>query len=357
MALDDFVTGNNNTDTSNDTNKKVTKSTTDVEIECDEELYENTSIDKDLNAEYEETCFKECWRCGNRKVELAQLSQLGKLWWCENKKCKESIAHAVEESASSKDIAEEIDVSESHRIISKEDLNPRNMGLDDFTSGSSSSTTDDSSTTTEDEDTEDESTTTRSGGGDVDSLGDTDLSFYGTGDADVGVTPMKRKGAMSNFSTSRIMENVEAPIHIEEDHIKYHLPIFTTITSEKEYEQGKIYVLSHTADQPKASWNSKPVVCIGQIETQLGKMNKELAMFEAGSPSKKHVMERIETQLDQETSGSTDVRINVFGDMFNLRDLAQANTEFKEGKLINRDDVANRVLRPKDLKVTLENEE
>lgn len=229
------------------------------------------------------------------------------------------------------------------------------MGLDDFTSGNGSSTSSsssNSSSTTEETNEPDTSDDVQTR--EVDQA---EPEFYTSGDADIGISPMQRKGAMSSFSVADILRRVDSKIEIDRDQVKYYLPIFTIITGKEEYEQGKLYELSHTKDQPRASWHSKPVVCIGVIQTQLGKMNKELAMFEAGSPSKKRVMDRFDEQLDGQVTGETEVHVAIMGDMFNLRDLAQANEQFRAGELINRDDVKNKVLRPKGLRVALDKEE
>lgn len=189
------------------------------------------------------------------------------------------------------------------------------------------------------------------------SLGEVDMNFYGTGDGEPGTRPMERKGAMSNHSVSDLMESASDEISFYNDMVKLHLPIFTTITAGKVREQGERYILKHTKDKPKASWHNKVVACLGVVETRLGNMNKEVAMFNTGSVSKREVMEKLEVNLGEDINADTTIYINFLADAFMLRDLAQADQTFREGDLVNRDEVVSKVLNAKQLRVAVEQRE
>lgn len=231
------------------------------------------------------------------------------------------------------------------------------MGLDDFASGGTSDTDSETDSSSSDESTE----SSNAEGGISETITDPaeeqEMEFYGTGDADVSTRPMERKGAMSQHSVADLAQTVEDKLVIERDHIKFHLPIFTIFSRENEYSEGERYQLKHSKEPPRGSWNGKVVACLGVIETRLGSMNKEVAMFEAGSPSKKRVMEDLNERLGDDLSADTTIHINFFGDAFFLRDLAQANEQFREGELLGLDDIGSKVIRSKQLRVALDQRE
>jgi len=177
-----------------------------------------------------------------------------------------------------------------------------------------------------------------------------DMSFYGSGDADVGTRPMERKGAMSSLDSTELSSEVDGEIAFGEDRVKLHLPIFPIVTRDKEYEQGSLYRLSYPHDAQRPAWARKVVSCTGVVKTTLGEMNKELAMFMAGSVSKQEVMENFDSRLGQELTGETEVYVSYMADVFFLRDMAQADMEYRSGDLLDRDKIADKVIRPKQLR-------
>lgn len=228
------------------------------------------------------------------------------------------------------------------------------MGLDDFASGDSSDDDDEQSSSTSSSSTQSKTSNGGATGQITDPIEEKDMSFYGTGNADPGTRPMERKGAMSQHSVADLARTVEGELNIAEDHVKYHLPIFTIFSRDNEYSEGERYQLKHDKESPRGSWNGKVVACIGVVQTELGSMNKEVAMFEAGSPSKKRVMSTLNSNLGDDLTADTDIYINFFADAFFLRDLAQANEQFREGELIGLDDIGSKVVRPKQLRVALD---
>jgi len=230
------------------------------------------------------------------------------------------------------------------------------MGLDDFKSTSSSS----SSTNNQNEESDDDSDTSES---DInidlddesqnDSIdnpkpaNESDIDFYGTDGFTSTRRPMKRRGGLSDKSRQEVIKSINTKIKIDDDNIKYHLPIFTIITSEPIYESGERYQLFHTkSDTPRAFWHNRPVSCIGTVATELSKMNREIPMFETGSTDKETVIQRINEELSEPINGATKVFINFFGDMFVLRDLAQSNEEYRAGEMVNRQKTIEQALHP-----------
>lgn len=232
-----------------------------------------------------------------------------------------------------------------------------NMGLDDFTtddSSTDSSTSSSSDTQTEDKDPSDFDSPDQ----DISDIEpDSEMSFYGTGNADVGTQPMKRKGAMSNHTTSQLMRHAEGEIHSKRDDIKFHSPTFPVITVEDKYEQGTHYVLKYDGEANSTRWHNRVVTCISSTKTQLGEMNKEVIMMAVGSPSKSIAMERLNESLGDDLSGETTVYINFFGDTMFMRDLAQANMEYRKGERLNTDKIANRLFNRDMLMVGLNQQE
>ena len=354
MGLDDFKNDPSSElkDSSEDNDiSKYRDKNTDTDIDVQENNHPSNK--KDFTSEYKKSYIKECWMCGSKKYKIRSLKELHSVWFCSNEHCSHSIVKQFNDVSLDGKKVSNIEPEKAQNIIQSKQSDTQNMGLDEFTGGSSNSS---NNTSSDNKSSSNQQDTTRQRGAkdDLSELDSTDLTFYGSQNPDLGVTPMQRKGAMSNYSVSSILQRTNGVIEIDTDHVKYYLPMFTIITSNNEYNQGDIYELKHTKSEPKASWNAKPVVCMGVTETQLSNINKELAMFEAGSCSKKRVMDKFDEQLDKETTSNTDIQINFFGDMFNIRDLAQANEEFRNGQLIDRDAIESKVLRRKMLSVKLD---
>jgi|APHM01.1.fsa_nt_gi hypothetical protein len=181
------------------------------------------------------------------------------------------------------------------------------MGLDDFMTDSSStsstsSSTDESDDNDEDEqeqtadvDTESNNETTSSNN--ISTNGDgitkptpaskSDKEFYHNDNFSNVRRPMERRGGLSNMTRAEVINSIDTKIKIDSDNVKYHLPMFTIITSDPIYESGERYQLFHTKDEPpRAFWHNRPVSCIGNMSTELRNMNKEVPMFETGRTSK-----------------------------------------------------------------------
>lgn len=229
------------------------------------------------------------------------------------------------------------------------------MGLDSYKSDDSSSSNSSSSGSSS---SNNRANNSSSGGGstaeDDTSIDETELTFYDNDSGQTGKRPMERKGAMSDLSTGDLVSKTEGEIGFGQDELKLHLPIFTIITADGKYEPNTLYQLSYPHDPPRPSWNNKVVICISSTETALGSVNKEVAMFEAGSTSKKRVMDRFDSRFGPNLDSNTKVSVNVFADAQMLRDLAQANEEMRSGDLVNRDKVMTKVLNAEQLRVHLE---
>jgi len=228
------------------------------------------------------------------------------------------------------------------------------MGLDDFASDDDSTDSTDTSEEQSQSNKETESTVDGVNQTLADPIEENDMSFYGAADGNPGTTPMQRKGAMTNHSMADLVRTTDGEMMFGEDYVKLHLHIFTVFTRDREYKEANRYQLTYPHDPPRPAWHGKVVSCLAVIETRLGSMNKELAMFETGSTSKKRVMETFDSNLGQNLDADTQIYINFFGDVFFLRDLAQADEEFREGYMIDRDEVMSKVIRPKQLRSVLE---
>lgn len=228
------------------------------------------------------------------------------------------------------------------------------MGLDAFSSGGSD---DDDEENTSDETSSTTQSSTREAGEsqvETDQVDGTEMDFYGTDNPNPGTRPMERKGAMSGLDFGDLKEIAEDEIQIERDSVKYHLPLFMVITEDDEYTEGARYQLKHQKDTPRASWNKKVVVCTHTHQTVLGKVTKEMAMLCAGTTSKQRAIEYINTKLNTKADSDTSIYVSYMLDSMFARDMAQASEEFKEGELVNRDDITGRVIKPKMLRLALE---
>lgn len=124
-----------------DENTNTTEKTTNVDSDIDTGVKipeDSTGSDPDVDyyAQYEEERFKECFRCGSRKVLIRWLSNLGNIWFCQNGECIDSVKHHCEVVASPKQIAKELDYELLHSKMENEKFNPENMTLEDFKAGS-----------------------------------------------------------------------------------------------------------------------------------------------------------------------------------------------------------------------------
>lgn len=351
MGLDDFLTDKNSdaqsTEASTDNESSVNTKPSEADYELlkvDYDNYEHPSADKDLRAEYDKDYLKECWRCDSKSIRLNFLSRLHDVWFCTDPDCRNSIRYKCEVSARSKDLAQKINTDKAHSIITKEDANPKNMGLEDFID-------DDSSTTSS---TSSSSSSSSSSSADVDDIGtdpsDHEMNFYGGPNSAPDDRPMDREGPMSDYDVSDLLSEVEDTINIESDDVKFYSPVFFFITKGVEYEGGELYQLNYDNEDPAPGWNGRVVSCLGGYNTPLGQMRQETAMFAVGEHKKSKAMEAMENNLGENIDPDTQVYVNFFGDAFMLRDLAQANSEYKEGDIINRDDVASNILRSKALR-------
>lgn len=231
------------------------------------------------------------------------------------------------------------------------------MGLDDFASGGGTSDDDENDTSTSKSKSGSTTSDTTSGGDEFGTLEDSEMTFYGNGDPDVGTRPMERKGAMSDYGVADLQQTKQGDIEVDYDSVKFFLPMFALITPNSEYEEGERYQLKHNRDVPRASWHNKVVACTTSTQTTLGKMNKEMVMLASGTTSKKRAMEFINSKFDDKVTGSTEVYISYMLDCMFARDLAQASEEFRAGDNINRDDIAKRVIQPKMLRLALERDD
>jgi len=227
------------------------------------------------------------------------------------------------------------------------------MGLDRFIEDDESSS--DSSSSSSNDTTTD---TPRDDGGDTQgNIESTDMEFYGSGNADVGVNPMERKGAMSNFTTAQLAKDTDGTIQIDRDNIKFHAPIFPIITPDDRYDNSERYQLKSTNDKVKASWDGRVVSCVSSELTKLGMLNKEFIMFTVGAHSKKIAMERVKDIMGDGLDGHTEVYVNFFGDAMFMRDMAQANEEYRHDETVDVDQIGSRVVKKNMLNVGLNQED
>ena len=314
------------------------------------------SSKKDYNAEYEEQYLKQCWNCGWRSIKLSFLNELGDVWYCTNTQCKKSVYQKCTDNTNSFELADKVNIQKIHEAIADRQADPSEMGLDDFTSSSSSGSSSSSSSSSSDSNSE-----AHGGSGDSPSgvkfADDSDLTFYGSGNADIGVNPMERKGAMSDVSTAQLVQTSDGTLEFGYDNAKLYLPMFLTITADGEFSSGERYQMKYTEDGVKPGWNGRVAICINSVKTTLGELNKEVIMFSAGSPSKKHVMNRVESKLGSDIDGSTEIYINYFGNTMFMRDIAQASELFKEGNLVDIEQIGNRVFKKNMLRIGIESKE
>jgi len=208
------------------------------------------------------------------------------------------------------------------------------MGLDDFIDDDSYSSSSNTQTSTQSNDTD---SIERS----IDSY---DMQFYGHNDKDISNNPIEREKALSDYSMSDAIHATSGEIEFETDDIKLHMPVFYLITPNPKYAQGEHYQLKYTKESPHPSWHNRVVSCVGSFDTALSDINKEVIMLALTEHDKGEVMDSLKSMLDQEVNGDELVYVSTFGDMFMLRDLAQANNEFREGDLINRDKIMHQVM-------------
>lgn len=365
MGIDDFITGDNdNSSTSTTTSTQSTsKEITSVELSdlesVDEGIPEPERHDVDPD-KYEKEYLKQCYRCGDKSVLIPALSELGNIWFCSNQDCFGSVSHHVNNLASSKQISNEVDAQAIHNWMNNQtDEDPREMGIDDFMSDDSSSSTDNKSSNSDTDDNETKSTpdTTSSTSDVTDPIESSDMTFYGTGEADVGENPMERKGAMSNHTTSQLMKHSSGEIHCDRDDVKFHSATFPVLSIDDEYEQGSHYTLKYDGDAHSTRWHNRVVSCISLKKTTLGEMNKEVIMFAVGTPSKSIAMDRLQDSLDDDLDGDTEIYLNFFGDTMFMRDLSQANMEYREEDRLNIDKIGSRLLNRDMLRVGLNQQE
>lgn len=226
-------------------------------------------------------------------------------------------------------------------------ISQNDMGLEDFIDDDDSSSSSSSSSTS-------------SGSANTDPIGDNiddyDMQFYGAGQSVPPNTPMEREEALSDYSMSKASSAVTKDIEFSNDHVKLYAPVFFTIDSNPKYEGGKHYRLVYNGETPRPSWNNRVVSCIGSYGTRLGNVHKESIMYATGEYEKSEVIKSVKKSLGEDIDEETHTYITFFGDMFMLRDLAQANHEFREGDLINRDKIMHQVLSAKTLKSRVDNE-
>jgi len=384
MALDDFLSGSSDSaDSGNDGNvededdsSEEYTNTGNAQQFIEKPDYVNPAENHEPTTEYDEEYFKECYRCNNKSVLIPQLSPLGNVWFCTNSDCFSSVSSQLQRVAGKEEFTQQIEVQTIQKLINQEDFNPNKMALDDFSSDDSSSSS--SSSSDDEEDTDDlldgvefedepdtesivdevtgsSSDTSSSSDTDIDDLEpDTDKTFYGTGNADLGVEPMERKGAMSNYSTGELMNSADGTIESDRDDIKFHSPNFPVITRDKRYNPGDHYALKYTGDLHTVRWHNRVVSCMSCTQTELGEMNKEVVMFAVGSPSKKIAMSRLHDSIGEDIDGDTEVYLSFFGDTMFMRDLAQANMEYREGDMLNIDDIGSHLLNRNMLRVGLD---
>jgi hypothetical protein len=93
---------------------------------------------------------------------------------------------------------------------------------------------------------------------------------------------------------------------------------------------------------------------MGSNKVQLGSLNKEMVMFDVGYHTKQEVMDEVESRIGDKPDGETTVYINYFGNVTFMRDIAQANNQFREGDLVNIEELGNRIFKKNMLRIGLE---
>jgi len=224
------------------------------------------------------------------------------------------------------------------------------MGLEDFIDDDSNSSSSSSSSTSQSSDstaTDDVST----------SLGDIDMQFYGAKNHSTPKNmPMEREDGLSDYKMADVVSQTTGNIEFDSDDIKLYMPVFYLITPNPEYAGGEHYQLKYNSDTPRPSWHNRVVSCVGCYGTRLGSVHKEVAMLAVSQHDKGKAMKEMREKLGDDMNKEQQVYISFFGDMFMLRDLAQANNQFREGDLINRDKIMHHVLSAKTLEARMNSE-
>lgn len=228
------------------------------------------------------------------------------------------------------------------------------MGLDDFTSGDTTNSGDDNESNKDENENKSSDTNSTD---EVDKEIASEMDFYGSANYDPGTTPMEREGVMSEQSTQDLLDQKDGDIEIESDHIKYYTPVFYIIGEIEEYDQGNQYRLTYQDSGVKPAWHNRVVTCIGVTQTSLGKINKEVVMYDVGLHQKSDVMDAVASNLGDNISANTPLEISFFGEPMFMRDLAQASNKYKDNDVVNRDLVRNKVMRRNMLRLKLEEDE
>ena len=222
------------------------------------------------------------------------------------------------------------------------------MGLEDFTKDSSSSPN--TSTSSKSDSEKGEPTNERTATEELDSK----MSFYGSGNCNVGTRPMERVGAMSDMSNAELAKRTNSKLMFGEDHAKLHLPIFTLIQQPDEYQVGERYIMEYPHGGVTPAWNGRVAVCIGRQRTLLGKVHKETIMFNEGTVSKQENMKKLDSKLGSDISADKEIDVYFFGYAIFMRDMAQANMQYREGDMVNRDKIVNKMLNMRQMQVAVE---
>jgi hypothetical protein len=221
------------------------------------------------------------------------------------------------------------------------------MGLDDF---GDTESTDNSSNDTADNTEETESTEKEQ-----ESLSEaSEMSFYGSEGYSDEPDYLKREGPVAPLEMAELAKTTTDVIVRSRDEVKYHAPMFPLVCRDETYESGKRYMMRYEGDLNSTTWDGRVVTCFGGFGTQLGEMTKEQAMFETGTNDREEVMARFRERFGDDITSETDVTVYFFGDTLHLRDLAQANEYYREGDMINRDELVQKVLHPNLLKISLD---
>jgi hypothetical protein len=186
---------------------------------------------------------------------------------------------------------------------------------------------------------------------------DTDMDFYNPTNQFPENLPMEREGAMSEQSMSDLAQMKEDDIRFDEDHVKLYAPVFYIFIGDREYDPGMYYQLHYDGDGHSVTWDGRVVVCMGAYSSRVGNMNKEVALFEAGTTDKSEAMESMKSKLGDDVDPDTQMTMYFFSDAFMLRDLAQASNEYREGSVINRDKIVSNVLHANVLQHRVDNDD
>jgi hypothetical protein len=127
----------------------------------------------------------------------------------------------------------------------------------------------------------------------------------------------------------------------------------TRLDSNK-YDVGKRYMLKYTGEMNSTTWSGVVVTCIGKNETDLGELTREQAMLESGKHKEKDIIQSFKDMFGDNVSSSTEVCTYFFGKTLQMRDLAQANSEVKDGRKVDRRKLRQGVIDPSSLKINVE---